>query len=203
MRGERKIRGDYGRLEGLLAEAGLAMPPMPAMAEARLKERGEWCFSTRTFKEPPSSLLHYVRKAIGGASPDYVLVASVGEDPEPSVLHYFLLQGILQLFVQIGWNGRETAPGRSNDLARECLDLARDLVVSVPGALHRGLLDPGGRLTVVATDRGESFWETASAVGRLLQTSRSSRRLTRNLSGPREVLTEAVRWCRTGTGQGA
>jgi hypothetical protein len=190
------VRGDYGRLEALLAEGGLAMPPMPETAEARLKEREEWCFSTRSFKESPSNLLHYVRKAIGGVSPDYVLVASAGEGPADVALHYYLVRGILQLFVQVRWVGSGAAPGRTNELARECLVLAGELVTAVPGALYRGLLDPGGRLTVVATDRGDSFWETASGDGRLLQTSRPSRRNLRNLPGPREVLTECVRWCR-------
>jgi hypothetical protein len=190
------------RLEGLLADGGLGMPPMPDMAQTRLKEREEWYFSTRTFKEPPTNLLHYVRKAIGGVSPDYVLVASAGEKPEDVALHYYLVRGILQLFVQIGWAGAEAVPGRTNDLARECLALAGELITAVPGALHRGLLDPGGRLTVVATDRGDSFWETASGEGRLLRTSRPSRRNVRNLPGPREVLTECVGWCRGKAGSG-
>ncbi|MBP1780111.1 MAG: hypothetical protein H6Q86_6122, partial [candidate division NC10 bacterium] len=59
---------DYGRLEALLAEAGLPMPPMPDGADARLKERGEWCYSTRALKESPLNVQHYVRKAIAGAS---------------------------------------------------------------------------------------------------------------------------------------
>jgi hypothetical protein len=172
------------------------MPPMPAMAEARLKERKDWWFSTRTSKESPANLLHYVRKAIGGVSPDYVLIASVGEAPGKAVLHYYLLQGVLQLFVQIGWGGGAAGPGGANGPVRDCLEMARALVTAVPQALYGGLLDPGGRLTVVATDRGESFWEHASAEGRLLLTSRSSRRNARNLPGPQEVLTEAVRWCR-------
>jgi len=179
------------RLEALLAEGGLSLPPMPETAEARLKEREAGCFSTRAFKESPVNLLHFVRKAIGGASPDYALVASAETEPGAVALHYYLVRGILQLFVQVGWG-----PGRANQPARECLELARELVGAVPGALYGGLLDPGGRLTVVATDRGESFWETASGTGRLLFTSRPSRRKLRNLPGPREVLSECVAWCR-------
>lgn len=194
--GQRGARGDHARLETLLVEAGLAMPPMPETAEARLKERGPGCFSTRTFKESPANLRHFVRKAIGGASPDYVLVACLSEPPPGPVLHYYLVQGLLQLFVQVGWGGAGTEPGGATGPARACLTVARELVMAVPGALYGGLLDPGGRLTVVATDRGDSFWETASAAGRLLVTTRSSQRKARNLPGPREVLAGALDFCR-------
>jgi hypothetical protein len=172
------------------------MPPMPERAKDRLKARAEWLYSTRTFKESPANLPHFVRKAIGGASPDYVLVASVGEAPASAVLHYYLIHGILQLFLQVGWGGPGAGPGGINDPARECLALAHELVRAVPAALYRGLLDPGGRLTVVATDRGDSFWEAASAEGRLFLTSRPARRTVRNRPGPREILGEAARWCR-------
>ena len=192
--GRRGARGDYARLEALLAELGLPMPPMPEMAEARLKEREEWWFSTRTFKESPDNLMHYVRKAIGGASPDYVLVARTGEEPDGTALHYFLLQGPLQLFVRIAWGAAGTDPAGAR--IRTCLELAHELVVAVPGALHRGLLGRSGRITVVATDDGESFWEAAAGVGERPQQGSPSRRNNKNPPKPSEILAEAVRWCR-------
>jgi hypothetical protein len=200
--GRRGARGDYARLEAFLTEVGLPMPPMPEMAEARLKERGEWWFSTRTFKESPENLMHYVRKAIGGASPDYVLVARTGQEPDGTALHYYLLQGPLQLFLRVAWVGAGPKAEPTNARVRGCLDLAHELVAAVPSALRRGLLERSGRITVVATDVGDSFWETAVGAGGRPQGDRPSRRGSRNLPGPREVLTEAIRWCRGESAEG-
>jgi len=188
--------GDYARVEALLAEAGLAMPPMPEMAEARLKEREEGCFSTRTFKESPAELLHYVRKAIGGASPDYALLA-LGEDGRMAdALHFFLVQGPLQLFLQVGRGGAGAAQARATALINDCFALARRLVDAVPGAVRSGRLAATGRLTVVGSDLGESFWEVAQADERAERPSRPVRGKNRDAHGPREVLGQAVRWCR-------
>ena len=188
--------GDYARAEALLAEAGLMMPPMPEMAEARLKEREDDCFSTRTFKESPANLLHYVRKAIGGVSPDYVLVALGRDGRTADALHFFLVQGPLQLFLQIGWGGAGAARERATALVNDCFALAHQLVEAVPHALRKGRLAPTGRLTVVGSDLGESFWEVAQADERADRPSRPLRGKNRGARGPREVLEEAVRWCR-------
>ena len=189
------MRADYARLEGLLAEAGLSMPPMPPEAETRLKEREDDCFSTRAFKESPVNLQHYVRKAITGVSPDYVLVARVPQGADSSALHYFLVQGPLQVFLQLT-SGSPDGQGGSTARINECFALAHDLVVAVPQALRAGRLSRAGRLTVVATDRTESFWEIASAGERAGQAARPARVRTREARTPQQVLGGAVHWCR-------
>jgi len=188
--------GDYARVEGLLAEAGLTMPPMPEMAEARLKEREDDCFSTRTFKESPANLIHYVRKAIGGVSPDYVLVALGRDGRTADALHFFLVQGPLQFFLQIGWGGAGAARERAATLVNGCFALAHQLVEAVPHALRKGRLARTGRLTVVGSDLGESFWEVAQADERADRPSRPPRGKSRAAQGPREAIEEALRWCR-------
>jgi len=185
----------YERLEALLAEAGLTMPPMPDAAEARLKERGEWCFSTRAFGESPFNLQHYVRKAIAGASPDYVLVARVEHTADSFAMHYFLVQGPLQVFLQMAW-GSLVSRDRSTALANECFTLAHELVAAVPQALRAGRLSRAGRLTVVGSDLVESFWEVAAAGERASQPGRPTRGKTKDVRRPRQILEEAVRWCR-------
>jgi hypothetical protein len=190
------MRGDYARLEALLAETGLVMPPMPAEAEDRLKEREAWCFSTRALKVPPSDMTHYARKAIGGASPDYVLVAQAGHGICRNALHYFLVQGPLQIFLQIGWPEAPVERDRTTGLVSDCFALADQLVTAVPRALQTGRLWREGRLTVVASDLCECFWEVAAPGQRASQPGRSPRRKGREVRGPREVLAEAVAWCR-------
>jgi len=193
-----KARGwskEYARLEALLAEAGLTMPPMPDAAEARLKERGEWCFSTRAFGESPFNLQHYVRKAIAGASPDYVLVARVEHTADSFAMHYFLVQGPLQVFLQMAW-GSLVSRDRSTALANECFTLAHELVAAVPQALRAGRLSRAGRLTVVGSDLVEGFWEVAAAGERASQPGRPPRGKAKDVRRPRQILEEAVRWCR-------
>jgi hypothetical protein len=187
---------DLARLEALLSEAGLTMPPMPADAESRLKEREEWCFSTRGFKVSPFDLLHHVRKAIGDASPDYVLVARAGSGPNREAMHYFLVQGPLQVFLQVGWGKTSNEQDRATKLTSECFALAHDLVAAVPQTLRRGRLSREGRLTVVGSDLGESFWEVAQSDERGSQPGGHPRGRGRNLRSPLEVLTEALGWCR-------
>jgi hypothetical protein len=49
---------------------------------------------------------------------------------------------------------------------------------------------------VVGSDLGESFWEVAQADERADRPSGPVRGKNRGARGPREVLEEAVRWCR-------
>ena len=170
--------GDYARVEALVAEAGVVMPPMPIDARARLKEREDWCFCTRTFKVPPSDVQYYVRKAIAGVSPDYVLIARTEAGVGPAALHYFLVQGPLQIFLQIGFA------------------LARQLVDAIPEALRRGRLSRQGRITVVGSSFGKGFWEVAAAGERASQPGRTPRDKARAVQNPREILAEAVLWAR-------
>ena len=186
---------DYARLEMLLAEAGLTMPPMPEAAEARLKERAEWCFSTRTFKEPPYDLRHFARKAIAGASPDYVLVARAGQGVDSVAMHYFLVQGPLQVFLQIAWDG-PMGRERSTASVNECFAAAHELVAVIPQALRADRLARAGRLTVIGSDLVESFWEVAAAGERASQPGRPTRGKAQDVRRPRQILEEAVRWCR-------
>jgi hypothetical protein len=176
------------------------MPPMPADAKTRLKEREKWCFCTRALKVSPSELQHFVRKAIAGVSPDYVLIAQAGHGVSSSALHYFLVQGPLQLFLQIGWGGGSAEKERSTVLINDCFALAHRLVGAIPEALHRGWLPRQGRITVVGSSLGGGFWEVAAAGERASQPGGPPRGKTRSGIGPRETLEEAVRWCR---GKGA
>jgi hypothetical protein len=194
-------RGDFGRVEAMLAEAGVRMPPMPADAESRLKEREEGCFSTRTFKVSPAELLHYVRKAIGGVSPDYALIAIARLADGGDGLHYYLVQGPLQLFLQLRWGTGPAERERAAAAVAECFALAHELVAVVPQSLRRGLLDRTGRITIVGTEVGEGFWEVARLEGRetRLWKPRSKGRVSHK---PREILEEALVWCRTGVGLG-
>ncbi len=186
---------EYGRLEAMLAAAGLSMPPMLPDAEMRLKEREDACFSTRAFKEPPVNMQHYVRKAIIGVSPDYVLVACERYGTSACAIHYFLVQRPLQVFLQLTC-GNQTGEDRSTKAVNECFGLTHELVAAVPHILRAGRLPASGRFTVVASDLSESFWEIASAGGRAGQAARPASVETHTARTPQQALEAAVRWCR-------
>jgi hypothetical protein len=195
MAGTKRSGGDFARLQALLAEAGISMPPIPELAQPRLKERDEWCFSTRSFKVSPRLLQHYVRKAMEGASPDYVLIACTGQGTDACVMHYYLVQTPLQLFLEITWGGAGPDRDQSEVLMNECVALVHRLVEAISLAQRRGRLPRGGRLTVVGSDLNESFWEVVVEGQRAGGSWRPTRRLPRTRLGPREVLQEAWRWC--------
>jgi hypothetical protein len=180
--------GDYDRLERLLAEAGIRMPPVPEALCRQMKERAEWVFSTRTFKAPPSDLLHYVRKAIAGALPDFALIARQA-DARPLALHVYIIQAPLQLFLQLAW-GQPTAVAEIDAV----LALSEELAREAPAALRRGRLTPDGRLTVVGSDFLEGFWEVAASTERAMRPGGVKR--PGAIPPPQAIVAEALRWCR-------
>ncbi|HTU03708.1 MAG TPA: hypothetical protein VMG58_17880 [Candidatus Sulfotelmatobacter sp.] len=186
--------GDYERVAELLAEAGITLPPVPESLQKQLKERHDWWFSTRTSKATPYELLHYARKAMEGAAPDYALIAKVGPPASPA-MHYFLVQAPLQLFIQIAYG--DVGRARSVAVLSQCFELAHRLVAATPAAARRGKLTADGRLTVVASDLCEGFWEIAMGTERGVQPGRGRGGKLGARRGPVEILEEALRWCRT------
>ncbi len=183
--------GDYGRLEQMLAELGIRMPPIPDTLRRQLKERDEWVFSTRTFKAAPSDLLHFIRKAIAGGLPDFALIARQVDVP-PSAMHVYLIQSPLQLFLQLRW-GEPSSAAATIDAT---LALSEELAREVPVALRRGRLSPDGRLTVVGSDFTEGFWEVAASTERAVRPGAAARPRARMIPPPQTILAEALAWCR-------
>lgn len=182
---------DYERLEAMLAEAGVAMPPVPERLRRQFKERSEWHFSTRTFKASPAALMHYVRKAISGALPDFALMARCQDGLPADALHAYVIQAPLQLFLQVRWSEHEALTRALNAL----IALARQLADAAPAAVRRGRLAPDGRLTVVASDFVEGFWEVAASTERAVRPAGGARG-GKDRRPPEQILREALAWCR-------
>ncbi|MFB3817175.1 MAG: hypothetical protein ACE147_05870 [Candidatus Methylomirabilales bacterium] len=187
---------DYGRLEGLLADTGLDMPPVPESLERQLKERDAWYFSTRSFKASPGALMHYVRKAIEGALPDFVLIAHTDDGVPAPALHYYLLASPLQLFLQIRWARGEASGAREAAAANESIGLAHQVVRAVPQAVRRGRLSVDGRFTVVGSDFVEGFWEVSMSGERAARPGAAPRGVHRPRPTPPQVLGDALAWLR-------
>ena len=174
-----------------MAEAGIRMPPVPETLRRQMKERDEWYFSTRTFKAPPSDLLHYVRKAIAGALPDFALIARQA-DARPFALHAYVIQAPLQLFLQLRWG----EPPEVVAALDAVLALGQELAREAPAALRRGRLTPDGRLTVVGSDFIEGFWEVAASTERAVRPGGEKRPGRRPIPPPKDIVADALRWCR-------
>jgi hypothetical protein len=187
---------DYGLLEALLAETGIGMPPVPESLERQLKEREEWYFSTRSFKAPPGELMHYVRKAMEGALPDFVLVAHSGHGLPAPALHYYLLDAPLQLFLQMRWARGEASAEREASAAHESVALAHQVAAAVPQALRRGRLSVDGRFTVVGSDFVEGFWEVSMSGERATRPGAPPRGVRRPRPTPQQILGDALEWLR-------
>jgi len=187
---------DYARLEEALAAAGIALLPVPEALRRQLKEREEWYFSTRSFKAPPGELMHYARKAMEGALPDFVLVAHTAEEVPAPALHYYLIQTPLQLFLQLRWARGEARGEREAVAVNECVGLAQRAAAAVPGAVRRGKLTVDGRLTIVGSDFGEGFWEVSLAGERGARPRGTPRATRRPKPTPAQVLSEALEWLR-------
>ncbi len=184
------VGGDYDRLEQMLMEIGLRMPPVPEPLRRQLKEREDWLFSTRTFKAPPTDLLHYVRKAIMGALPDFALIAR--QDVRPVALHVYIIQAPLQMFLQLRWDAASATVASIDAI----LALSEQLAREAQAALRRGRLSPDGRLTVVGSDFLEGFWEVAASTERALRPDAPNRTSARMIPSPSAILANALRWCR-------
>jgi hypothetical protein len=189
------MKRSVGPMEELLAQAGISLPPVPQALERQLKERDDAYFSTRAFKAPPSQLMHFVRKAVEGALPDFVLLARSPDGLRAEALHYYLILAPLQLFLQLEWPAGSGGERRAAAID-ECFRLSHQLVQFAPTALHRGRLSTDGRLTVVGSDFGAGFWEVSMAGERALRPDRAAARGPRNAPRPQEVLAEAIEWCK-------
>ena len=100
------LRGLTGieKARELFRQAGLAFPTIPKQLAARLKERGEWLFSTREVKISPYNLDDYVRES-HDAPGDYAVLCHSGYGVNSYAIQYYLVYGPVRMFLFLGWGG--------------------------------------------------------------------------------------------------
>src|SRR5437899_2429240 len=134
----------------LFRTEGLELPFVPSELARRFRQRDRWCFASRQVRIWPYDFEQYVGEA--DAASDYVLIAHAGHGANSYTLHYYLVHGLLQLFLQIAWGGvyedKPIATARANASFR----LAAELVAAAENVVRRGKLRPTDRLRVVASD---------------------------------------------------
>ncbi len=166
----------------LFKKAGLGFPALPAMLGARLRERGDWLFSTREIEKAPYNLHHYLREDPVG---DYLILSHSGYGANSYAIQYYLVYGPLQMFLHLAWGGiysndRESA---AQDI-RLCFSLADEVVRLTR---DRQKLKPGQNQRIVGSDIYNSYWSLSGNGG-------ERRSLT-----PAGALGEVLQWLKDGT----
>ena len=99
---EQVVVTDLEKATSLFREARLAFPTIPPVLAARLRERNPWLYSTRSDPRWPYFLDQYVSDPY---TDDYAVLSHSGHGVNSYAIHYYLVFGGLELFLQIGWGG--------------------------------------------------------------------------------------------------
>jgi hypothetical protein len=139
----------------LFQKAGLAFPTIPDVLAERLKNQGEWLFSTRVEKMWPYILQEYVDEAEKGHTDDYALLAHSGYGANSYAIQYYLVFGSLHMFLHLGWGGVYGDTKADEAKIRDCFLLA-DEIAKVVQITNR--IRTGESITIVVSDFYGSYW---------------------------------------------
>jgi hypothetical protein len=125
---------DIEKAQKLFEEAGLGFPTVPGELAVRLKERGEWQFSTRKVDMWPYNLHEYVREVDDRHVRDYALLCHSGHGFNSYAIQYYLVHGALRMFLHFAWGGAFMDNAVAAAGIRECFSLADRVVAAANGA---------------------------------------------------------------------
>jgi hypothetical protein len=173
---------DIEKAMRLFQKAGLAFPAIPEELAPQLKERGKWLFSTREIRVSPYVLDDYVEEAEKNPVDDYAVLAHSGHGVNSYAIQYYLVHGVLRMFLHLGWGGVYSDADEDAAKIRGCFSLAN---IIVPEAQAIGRFEPGDRLTLVGSDFYGSYW---------LPPGESRRRKAGDSTTPENMLAEVLVW---------
>ena len=155
---------------------------IPDVLAVRLKEQGEWLFSTREIAMSPYNLQHYVREVDGVQLEDYALLCHSGHGINSYALQYYLVHDSLQMFLHLGWGGAYMDAQADAAKILKCFSLADEIILA---AKPVDRLLAGDRLTIVASDFYGSNWSPPGE---------APREQNSDFKCPAVVLTEVLHW---------
>ncbi len=135
----------------LFHKAGLSFPAIPEALAGRLEEMGQWLFSTRPVDNSPYCLQEYVREVEESQVEDYALLSHAGHGVNSYALHYYLVNGPLRMFLQLGWGGVYMDAEADAASIRDCFSMVDRIIQSA----YR--FQAGERLTIVVSSFYGSF----------------------------------------------
>jgi hypothetical protein len=170
---------DHEKARHLFQMAGLAFPEIPQELAVRLKERGEWLFSTRETEISPYDLYHYVDEGDDAFLEDYAILYQSRHGENSSAIEYYLVHSNLRMFLQLAWGGVHMDAQRAAADIGWCFGLADEIDWTM-NAVPRPKWGPS--LIIVGSDFHLSYW---SAPGKARDEEEKS---------PGQVLAEALQW---------
>ncbi len=135
----------------LFEEEGLPLPPLPEHLIPELVVVRPWLFGSREDTPGAYDLEWFVREAVEGEPPPYVLLGQDGHGVNSTAMHYYLVSGRLALFVQIPWGGAYMDKVERNAAVAVAFAGSARLVEAVRRAEER-LAARDERLIVVASE---------------------------------------------------
>jgi hypothetical protein len=171
---------DIKKARKLFQKAGLAFPGIPKELAVRLEEMGEWIFSTRGIDVSPYNLQHYIREGDGTHVDDYVVLSHSGHGVNSYALQYYLVHGMLEMFLHLRWGGIYIDAKKASAVIRDCFLLAAEIVLAAQTSVK---LQSGARLRIVGSDFYGSYWFIPGE---------KAHKEDVNPKGAAEVLTEAL-----------
>jgi len=178
---------DINKARDLFSSAGLAFPTLPDELAVKLKERGQWVFSTRPIRMWPYELDRYVHQSQTRQIRDYALLSHSGHGINSYAIQYYLVHGSLRMFLFLGWGGAYGDHEKDAANIRACFLKADEVVQAmVQGA---ACFHTGEHLTVVGSDFYGSYWipPGAGAQKREIHTNTE-------VESPLAALTEVFDW---------
>ncbi|MFB3921284.1 MAG: hypothetical protein ACE145_06145 [Terriglobia bacterium] len=179
---------DIDKARQLFQDAGLAFPTIPEKLALRLRERGEWIFSTRPLAMSPYNLQHYVQEARGTRLKDFAVLAHSGHGVNSYAIQYYLVRGALRMFLHLGWGGVYMNAERSTARIRDCFDISDRIVEGIDSLSG---FKAGESLTVVGSNFYGSYW---------LPPGLSPREHQKGRGDPIATLAEVLDWIKTARG---
>jgi len=80
---------DLDKARQLFQSSGLPFPEIPKELAVRLKERGNWLFSTREIEISPYDLHHYVEECWADSVEDYAILCHSGHGVNSYAIQYY------------------------------------------------------------------------------------------------------------------
>lgn len=178
---------DINRARGLFSSAGLAFPTLPDELALKLKERGQWVFSTGPIRMWTYELDRYVHQSQRRQIRDYALLSHAGHGINSYAIQYYLVYGPLRMFLFLGWGGAYGDDEKDAANIRSCFLKADEVVQAmVQGAAG---FHTGERLTVVGSDFYGSYWIPPGAGGQKKEIHTNTQ-----VESPLAALTEVLDW---------
>lgn len=152
---------DLIKAQMLFAENNLPFPPIPTKFAPNIVEVADWIYGNRTEETYLYETNDFIRSSLMYQEDDYILFGHSGRGYNSWAIHYYLVEGPLSLFIQVGWGGalddEEANASTTSALGQFFNDAAR-LIQAVEEAQQKGYFKSGEKLIVEASTFNGYRW---------------------------------------------